>query len=156
MINRRQTGRGISKQSWMIAPKIRVVDDALQSDIALRGILHESHPEVCFWALNGATAMRHNKKTAAGRDERMALLRRFFPDADALRAEAAKRYQRRQVAVDDILDAMVLAVSASLGKSAYRTFPENPLHDTTGLKMQIVFSVPPSHEVKGKHLYRQG
>ncbi len=144
MINRRLTGRGISKQSWLIAPKIRIVDDALQNNIALRGVLHESHPEVCFWALNGATPMRHSKKTVAGRNERLALLRRFLPDMDALYAEAMKRYQRKQVAVDDILDTVVLAVSASLGESAYRTFPETPLRDAAGLKMQIVFSVPTS------------
>jgi predicted RNase H-like nuclease len=155
MINRRQTGRGISKQSWMIAPKIRLVDEALQADIALRSVLHESHPEVCFWALNGATAMLHNKKTVSGRNERIALLRRFFPAADALHAEALQRYRRRQVAVDDVLDAMVLAISARLGRSAYRTLPENPPCDSTGLAMQIVFSVPPSLEVPVKHLYRR-
>ncbi len=154
MINRRETGRGISKQSWMIAPKIRIVDDALQNNIALRRVLHESHPELCFWALNSATPMRHNKKTAAGREERIALLRRFFPAADALYAEAVKRYRRRQVAADDILDALVLAVSASLGKSAYRTLPENPSRDATGLMMQIAFSVPAAREIPSKRLYR--
>ena len=37
-----------------------------------------------------------------------------------------------------IIDAMVLAVSASLGASRYRTFPEDPPVDATGLPMRIV------------------
>ena len=146
-LNRRQTARGISKQAWMIAPKIKAVDDALQNDASLRGVLHESHPEICFWALNGARAMRYNKKTVAGRQERMALLKQLFPPTDALFDEAAKRYRRRQVAMDDIVDAMVLAVSASLGDSHYRTIPNSPPRDATGLAMQMVFSAPPLRKI---------
>ena len=31
--------------------------------------------EVCFWALNGKSAMKHNKKTEKGRNKRIDLLR---------------------------------------------------------------------------------
>jgi hypothetical protein len=95
-INRQCTGRGISKQSWLIAPKIRAVDDLLQADCRLRGVLRESHPEICFWALNDAKPMRHNKKTQEGRDERMALLLKSFPAADSLLEEAMTRYRRKE------------------------------------------------------------
>ena len=141
-INRRCTGRGISKQPWMIAPKIKVIDDLLQVDASLRGVLRESHPEVCFWALNGATPMRFNKKTAEGQKERLALLRRFFPAADALFGEATARYRRKQAARDDIIDALVLAVSARLGGGFWRTFPANPPRDAVGLPMEMVFCTP--------------
>ena len=123
-INRRHTGRGISKQSFLIAPKIRVIDEMLRADARLRSVLRESHPEVCFWALNGAKPMCHNKKTSEGRDERLSLLRRFFPAADALYEEALTRYRRKQAARDDIIDALVLAVSASCGAGRYCTLPD--------------------------------
>lgn len=141
-INRRHTGRGISKQSWLIAPRIRAVDGLLRAESRLRGVLRESHPEVCFWALNGATAMRHNKKTPDGRMERMALLRRYFPAADSVFDAAVTRYRRKQVARDDIVDALVLAVSAKLGAGCYRSLPADPPRDAAGLAMEMVFYAP--------------
>jgi predicted RNase H-like nuclease len=141
-INRQCTGRGISKQSWLIAPKIRAVDDLLQADCRLRGVLRESHPEICFWALNDAKAMRHNKKTQEGRDERMALLLKSFPAADSLLEEAMTRYRRKEVARDDIFDALVLAVSARLGAGCYRSLPADPVRDAAGLAMEMVFYAP--------------
>ena len=141
-INRRHTGRGISKQSWLIAPRISAIDGLLRADSRLRGVLRESHPEVCFWALNGATAMRHNKKTPQGRMERMALLRRYFPAADSVFDAAVTRYRRKQVARDDIVDALVLAVSAKLGAGRYRSLPANPPRDAAGLAMEMVFYAP--------------
>lgn len=143
-INRRVTGRGISKQSWLITPGIRVVDELLQATPGLHGILRESHPEVCFWALNGAQPMRHNKKTVDGRSERMDVLRRLFPAADAVFAEASERYRRSEVALDDILDALVLAVSAWLGAGRYQTLPGNPPEDAAGIAMEVVFAEPSS------------
>ena len=141
-INRQITGRGISKQSWLIAPKIRAVDDLMQADRSLRGVLRESHPEVCFWALNGAKSMRYKKKTPEGRDERMALLLKLFPAADSLFNEATTRYRRKEVAQDDIVDALVLAVSARLGAGRYRSLPADPPRDATGLAMEMVFFAP--------------
>lgn len=141
-INRRSTGRGISKQSWLITPKISAVDKLMRADNKMRGVLRESHPEVCFWALNGAKAMQHNKKTPDGRTERMALLRRYFAATDTVFDQAMTRYRRKQVARDDVVDALVLAVSARLGAQRYRTLPADPPHDAAGLAMEMVFSVP--------------
>ncbi|MGD2141069.1 MAG: DUF429 domain-containing protein [Burkholderiales bacterium] len=141
-INRRTTGRGISKQSWLIAPRIRVVDELLQADPGLRGVLRESHPEVCFWALNGAKPMCHSKKTRPGRDERIEVLRRFFPAAGTVYEQAMARYRRRQVAPDDIIDALVLAVSARMGAGHYRTLPANPPRDAVDLPMEMAYWVP--------------
>jgi predicted RNase H-like nuclease len=141
-INRRRTGRGISKQSWLIAPKIRVVDELMQANSRLRGVLRESHPEVCFWALNGAKAMRHNKKTAEGRDERMMLLRKFYPMSHIIFEKATSCYRRSEVARDDIVDALVLAVSARLGAGRYESLPAVAPQDAAGLPMEMVFHAP--------------
>ena len=138
-VNRRVVGRGISVQSWAIAPKIKVVDDLLRKDAKLRRKMRESHPEVCFWALNGAKPMRHKKTSAEGRAERMTLLRRFLPAADAIYAHAMTNYRRKQAARDDIIDAMVLAVTAKLGDGKYCTFPPTPPCDAFGLPMEMCF-----------------
>ena len=141
-INRRCTGRGISKQSWLIAPKIKVVDDLLQAERKWRGLLRESHPELCFWALNGAMPMRHNKKSPEGREERMSLLRRFFTAADTLVETARSKHPRKLVAIDDIVDALVLAVSARLGAGCYQSLLADPPLDAVGLPMEMVFYTP--------------
>lgn len=142
-INRRLTGRGISKQSWAIAPRIRAIDGLLRRDEQLRGVIRESHPEICFWALNGGKPMAHNKKTEEGRAERTAVLHRFFPAADALFKEAAKSYRRKQVALDDIIDAMILAVTAKIGDGRYQTLPAPPARDSTGLPVEMAYCLPP-------------
>ena len=141
-INRSQAGRGISKQSWFITAKIKAVDRALQNTPALRPVLHESHPELCFWAFNGEVAMQHNKKTIAGRTERFDLLQRIFPLSAEMFDAARKRFKRSEVALDDILDALVLLASAQFGARYYQSLPACAPTDSTGLKMQIVFAKP--------------
>lgn len=141
-INRRLTGRGISRQCWAIAPRIRALDELLRRDRRLRAVIRESHPEICFWALNGGRPMAHSKKTSEGRAERMAVLRRFFPAADALLEQAASGHPRRQVALDDIIDATVLAVTAKIGARRHRTLPAHPPRDAAGLPMEMVYCLP--------------
>jgi predicted RNase H-like nuclease len=138
-INKRYTGRGLSRQSWAIVRKIREIDELLQADPSLRGRIRECHPEVCFWALNNRAAMRHSKKKPDGRRERLEVIQRFFPDAERVLKNAAAEFRRKDVALDDIVDAMVAAVSARKGKRFYRTTPLNPAQDSTGLPMEIVY-----------------
>jgi predicted RNase H-like nuclease len=137
-INRQYTGRGLSMQSWAIAPKIRAIDDLILSQAALRGVLRECHPELCFWALNGKKSLAHNKKATEGRSERLKLLGRFFSPTNSLFEKAARSYLRRQVALDDIVDALVAAVTAKLGYGNYLTVPERPGRDTQDLPMEMV------------------
>lgn len=138
-INRQATGRGLSKQAWWIMPKIREIDELLNSNIALRGVLRESHPELCFWALNGRQAMQHNKKMTEGRQERLAVLERYFTPCHALYNKASRELLRCQVAHDDIVDAMVCAVMAKNGYGCYQTVPARPPTDGQGLAMEIIY-----------------
>jgi len=78
--NRHKTRRGLSRQAWGIAPKIKQVDDAITADCQRWAF--EVHPEVCFWALAGERPMAHGKKTKAGVSERLDLLRPVFPDIE--------------------------------------------------------------------------
>ena len=141
-LNRQATGHGLSRQAWNIVSKIREIDALLCGHHALRGVLRECHPELCFWALNGRHAMQHNKKAAAGQQERLAVLEYYFPQCRALFEQVCRRFLRRQVARDDIIDAMVCAVTAKYGYGAYQTAPASPARDGQGLPMEIVYCVP--------------
>lgn len=138
------TGRGISKQLWMIAPKIREADALLADVPGARSVVRECHPEVCFWGLNGA-AVNANKKTPEGFEERVNLLERFHPGSwDAIK-NAMTLYKRKDAAPDDIVDAMVACVTAWASISApskLRTLPAKPPTDDRGLKVEMVYRVP--------------
>ena len=134
--------RKVSKQAFNIFPKIREIDEIMHTDKALRGVLRECHPELCFWALNDRQAMQHNKKQKAGRQERLAVLERFFPPCHMLHNRASGELLRRQVAHDDIIDAMVCAVTAKCGYGSYQTVPAVPQTDGRGLAMEMVYCQP--------------
>jgi len=138
-LNRQATGRGLSKQSWGIVPKIREIDALLCDNRKLRGLLRECHPELCFRALNGKQAMQYNKKKREGQQERLAVLEHYFPECHALFEQACGEFLRREVARDDIIDAMVCAVTAKFGYGGYRTVPASPARDGQGLPMEIVY-----------------
>jgi predicted RNase H-like nuclease len=141
-LNRRATGRGLSLQAWNIVPKIRTIDGLLRTHPALRGVLRECHPDLCFLALHGERAMRCNKKRAAGQQERLTLLERHLSGARALFERACSEFPRRAVARDDIIDALVCAVTARRGYGRYLTLPAVPPADGRGLAMEIVYYRP--------------
>ena len=97
------------------------------------------HPEVAFWAFNGQSSLTHGKKKAAGSEERLNVLSRLFPQAEDCYEEALNTYRRKDVARDDILDAMVGAVTA-IQYPNIKTLPSYPLVDETGLAMEIVYA----------------
>lgn len=139
-INRQQVGRGISQQAWNIAPKIAQLDGLLRRQPGLKSRLRECHPEVCFWALNGQRAMGFNKKRPQGRDERVRVLQRFLPQTQEILEYGASQYRRRDVANDDVIDALVVALTARLGYGRLQTLPAEPPCDEAGLAMEIVYA----------------
>jgi predicted RNase H-like nuclease len=139
IVNRQQTGRGLSKQSWFIAQKIREVDQLLQAHDQLRFRVRESHPELCFRALNGGVNMLHCKKSHEGRQERLAVLKKHLSRSEELFTRVSEKYLRKQVALDDILDAMVLAVASRVSEGRPLCLPENPPHDKHRFPMEIVY-----------------
>jgi predicted RNase H-like nuclease len=88
-LHRATDGRGLSKQTFHLLPKIAEVEAALDDRVI------EAHPELAFARLLGAPA-RHAKRTAAGRAERLAVLGLVAPP------------RVRGAAPDDILDAIAL------------------------------------------------
>ena len=141
-INSRLLGVKLSIQTWNISAKIREVDNLLRLDQDARQRMRESHPELCFWALAGRHAMSHPKKTVPGFKERYGKLENNCPQTGAIVRQSLAQFMRKDLAKDDILDAIALAVSARLSLRSIRTLPSNPSRDQQGLAMEIVYALP--------------
>jgi predicted RNase H-like nuclease len=129
-------GKKISKQTFNILEKIRQVDEILQTDVNLRNILFETHPEVCFRAMNGNIPLEFNKKTPQGKAMRRELLgARFGPQV----GEILSRPRAFECGEDDILDAFAtLWTAEQVLRGEHETLPARPPLDSTGLLMRIV------------------
>jgi predicted RNase H-like nuclease len=129
--------RRVSRQLFMIAPKIREIDALLRAQPALAARVYECHPEVAFWRLNGGQALSEPKRIkgqahAAGIALRRALLMRAgLPAAvDAAPPAGAK--------ADDLVDALACAaIARRLHAGTARPFPDPVERDGCGLPMAI-------------------
>ncbi len=153
--NRAVCDHAVSRQAWYLAPKIRALDQLLRSEPSLADHLFESHPEVCFRTLFSDGAALPGKRSRSGADARLTRIAALFPQAaDALR-RARQRWNRREVAVDDVLDAFVLALSAWIAaftwsgsgwtESAgftHNLVPLEPQIDAVGIAARLAY---PSH-----------
>lgn len=150
--NRERTGAGLSIQAWHLVPKIREADAVLREAPRARARVFESHPELAFAAFAGEP-LPEPKSTPEGRARRLDVLRTAFGgcgstdrgseadatddrESDAERAyrETLDRTLRRDVARDDVLDALVLAAAA---RRPLTTLPSDPPTDARGLEMAI-------------------
>lgn len=138
-INKQVVGVKLSIQTWHIAAKIKEVDTWLQHTRKARSRVHESHPELCFWALAGNHAMVYPKKTPEGFKERYFILEKNHPQTGAIVKQALARFRRKDLAHDDILDALVLAVAARFSAGKPTTVPSTPPVDEKGRPMEIVY-----------------
>ena len=139
-INHNVCDRKISKQAWHISRRIKEVDDLMTAQPAAQDIVKETHPEVCFWALANNEPMAHYKKSPEGAAERSAVLKKYFAKSSAVISSALDRYPRKQLAYDDILDALVNAVTAARLDVSMEMLPPEPIRDRLGLPMQMVYS----------------
>ena len=139
-INEAKTGKRISIQSWNITPKIIAVDTILQENRNLSKSVLESHPELLFKKLNRGKESLDKKKTDSGLEQRLALLNNEYPGSANLYQKIRSRFLKKQVADDDITDALVLAYFASKAPDKpIRTLPLPAEVDSTGLPMAIHF-----------------
>lgn len=131
----RVNGTGMSKEAFNILPKIRDVDQAIAASDQTR--VFEAHPELAFATLAGAP-IRHNKKTPEGRRARVRLLRRIFGRAFQDPVRLWLEHGAAQVALDDVVDAYVLAhVAARIRRGSAVRLPAAPPRDRRGLRMEI-------------------
>jgi len=137
-INYINTGRRLSQQSWAITGKIKEVDIFVRDNLQLKHF-REIHPEVCFWGLNSKQEMNFSKKKQEGFEERRIILEKHFKPTMDIIGESLSRYYRKEVAKDDILDALVGAITAKEVHQLY-SLPASPELDAKGIKMEMVYS----------------
>jgi len=136
--SKRLSGKGLSRQSFAIIPKIREVDQLMASSPRARKLIREVHPEVCFYGLAGGHPMEHSKKTKEGFQARLGLLDRYQTGVEDVVEQVLVNYPRKIVAADDILDALVCAITAR-ESDHWKTVPEQPETDSKGLAMEMVY-----------------
>lgn len=133
-----EPSRKVSKQGFMLFPKIRAVDALLRAREDARQRLFEVHPELAFWSMNGERPLKEPKKVkgkpfAPGLAERGALLR-----AMGLPASCVEASPPRGAAQDDWLDALAgLVVARKIAQGWGRSFPDPPERDAHGLPVAI-------------------
>jgi predicted RNase H-like nuclease len=135
-------GRRLSEQTQGIRRKIAEVDELLLGEISRQLRLREVHPEICFWALAGGSAMQHGKTTMAGMRERLVVLTRYEVEAHALLERALSETRRSDVAADDIIDATVAFVTAEAPTNSLVSVKGEPSRDEQGLVMEMVHLDP--------------
>lgn len=122
-------------EAYNLLGKIRTADDALDPPRQRRVV--EAHPELAFMRLAGE-AIAAGKKTPPGRERRRKLLRAAAGWAlDP--GDERERLGRTAVAVDDILDAVALVLTArrmGLGEAECLGSHDR---DARGLEMAIYY-----------------
>jgi predicted RNase H-like nuclease len=130
--------RKVSKQLFMIAPKIREVDEVLRADPALAPRVYEVHPELAFWRLNDERAPDAPKKVKGACHEPGLALRRGLLVAAGLPASVVMSAPPKGAGADDLLDALACAaIARRLHAGTAQPFPDPPGRDAYGLPVAI-------------------
>jgi predicted RNase H-like nuclease len=131
-LNRAAGGKGLSKQSFNLFAKMREIDALMTPH--KESFVFETHPETSFALIAGHPA-GHSKKTAEGREERLALLERHgLPRA----LFDPHPYRRKDANLDDLVDAGICALTAlRVAAGTAVSLPEDPPRDGRGLRMAI-------------------
>jgi predicted RNase H-like nuclease len=130
--------RQVSKQLFMLGPKIRELDACLRSDQAVVGRVFEVHPELAFWRLNGACALEEPKKIKGRCYEPGLALRRRLLIAAGFASDVVNAPPPAGAGPDDALDALACAaVARRIASGLARPFPDPPERDAFGLPMAI-------------------
>lgn len=117
-MNKQVLGSGVSIQSLGIVPKIREADELFYQKPELLHQFVEAHPEICFKLLKGDD-LHTSKKSEEGLLERKIIIKKYLngvmPDEELERLLTNHQFPKSKVALDDILDAICLAIHSKLG-----------------------------------------
>lgn len=137
-LNRKELGKGLSKQSWAICPKIRELDAVVRSQRHVD--IRESHPEVVFAKWQQAPMLQH-KATPEGHNERIAVLEQLAPTWLEVLQTALRSLPRKTATKDDVVDAFALMLAAS-NPQQLRALPEQQDPEDSGISRQIWWAEP--------------
>jgi len=130
--------RKISKQLFMIAPRIREVDACLRNNPDAVRRVFEVHPELAFWRLNGGRSLPEPKKVKGKPyDPGLAQRRDLLINAGLPRSIVGSA-PPPGAGPDDLLDALACAaIARRLHAGIAEPFPNPPPADRYGLPMAI-------------------
>lgn len=126
----------VSRQCYHLFPKIREIDALMTAELEAR--VHEAHPELAFWRLNGEAEMSLPKKVKSranpsGLDQRRDLL-----ISKGLPRDFLDQPPPRGCGRDDLLDAAVNSLIAErIHLGLAEPFPKDFRRDERGLRMAI-------------------
>ena len=103
-VNFKECGKRISKQSWNLFPKIIEAQTFLENNSISKLGVFEVHPELSFMAMNDMNLIEESKKTDIGKEMRIKLIQKFFPNFSF--ESVRNKYKKNQVLDDDILDSI--------------------------------------------------
>ena len=103
-VNFKECGKRISKQSWNLFPKIIEAHKFLENNSISKLEVFEVHPELSFMAMNDMNLVEASKKTETGKEIRIKLIQKFFPNFSF--ESVRNKYKKNQVLDDDILDSI--------------------------------------------------
>jgi predicted RNase H-like nuclease len=129
--------RKVAKQTFMLFPRIREIDALITP--ALQNRVHEVHPELAFWAMNGKAPLDLPKKVK-GKPfyDGLALRRRLLAGAGFPVQNLRLEGRAARAGKDDILDACAAAWSARrIRDGEHIRLPDTPPRDGRGLRMEI-------------------
>ncbi|WP_336022649.1 DUF429 domain-containing protein [Halobellus salinisoli] len=112
---------GLSQQAHAISDKINEVREVVGE--TYDGPIYESHPELCFYALNGQP-LAYSKSSKRGLGFRRHLLKQKHSGMDDEYEQVLDDTLRKDVRRDDILDSMALALAAQ--SEELQSVPEDP------------------------------
>jgi len=86
--------------------------------------------------------MEYKKSRTEGFNERLDVIRNVYGGCEELVKDALSKFKRCDVAKDDVLDALIGAVTARFGYNSLKTIPDAPERDEMGLPMEMVYFLP--------------
>ena len=138
-INKSISGKGISIQAWNIGHKIKEVNQFLSQNRFYQKKMSESHPELCFEQLNNGP-LNHSKKTLSGMEERTKIINKYINISFQEIRDFAKECKSDKAKLDDIIDAIVLSLSAMRWEmSGKRQITQEKEKDTFKLPFNIKY-----------------
>ena len=135
-LSRRVNGKGLSRQSFGLVPKIREVDGEVRARPP--GLIHEVFPEMSFVGMNGGKPLSHSKHNRLGLLERRNLLVKVYGrELGRLERQAAGL---KGLALDDLYDALAtLETARRIVDGEARRVPDPAPYDRLGVPMQVTY-----------------
>ena len=150
--------RGLGSHSWSLVPRIQEVDVFLRDgnlDVRSKTEIRESHPEVCFTRfarrLGDEFKVTARKSKTKGVKQRKTIIREYdstladrYEELEATITDdgtgGAWKHRITSTRLDDLLDAMILALTANLNETQLESLPsdQDVPEDRCGLPMEIV------------------